>query len=55
MTPIPRIPAKKYPQADRPAKMVFRVKGSGTEGALYEGQTLIVPCATCGKHLAKPS
>ena len=51
--PIPRIPADKY--APKAAKVRFRVKGSGSEGNVYEGQKLVIPCTNCGKHLAKPS
>lgn len=50
MTPIPRVSSKHY---DRPARVRVRVKGSGTEGAVYEGQRLIQPCRNCPKTSLK--
>ena len=52
MTPTPRVSAAKY---DPPAARVrVRVKGSGTEGVVYQGQRVIVPCKNCSKPSPKP-
>lgn len=52
MTPIRRVSAKKYhpppAEPDRAAKVRFRVKGSNTEGNLYQGQQIIRRCKNCG-------
>jgi hypothetical protein len=50
-TPIKRVSAKKYPPKDRAAKMRFRIKGE-TDGPIYEGQKIILPCKGCGKPAA---
>lgn len=48
MNPLPRVSAKHYGEQPRPAKVVMRIKGSGTEGTLYEGQRIVRECRTCG-------
>jgi len=53
MTPIRRVSPAKFAQPEsRPAKVKVRVKGSGSDGAVYEGQRLIVPCSNCGSKSA---
>jgi hypothetical protein len=49
MKPLPRVSAKHYaPQPARSAKVIWKIKGSGTEGTLYEGQRIVRECRTCG-------
>lgn len=45
-TPIARVSASKY---DRPARVRVRLKGE-TDGPVYEGQRVVVPCKTCGQR-----
>jgi hypothetical protein len=47
MTPLPKVSPSKY--APRAAKVRIRIKGSDSEGVLYEGQRVIKPCRNCGK------
>ncbi len=49
MTPLPKISAAKYdPLPARPARVRVRVKGSNSEGILFQGQYAIGPCYNCG-------
>ena len=43
MKPIPKVSAAKY----EAAKVVIRVKGSGTEGTLFHGQEILKQCPNC--------
>ena len=47
--PIPTVSARAY---ERAAKVRMRVKGSDSEGAVFEGQVEVIPCRGC-KPLAK--
>ena len=48
MTPTPRVSAAKYaPPASEAAKVRFRVKDSGTDGVVYQGQQVVTPCKNC--------
>jgi len=47
---VPLPLAKKLPVTHRPAKVRWRLKGSGTEGHLYQGQHLHTPCVGCGSR-----
>jgi hypothetical protein len=44
-TPLPKVSASKY--APAAAKVIFRVKDSGTQGVLYQGQRVVTPCKNC--------
>lgn len=39
----------------RPAKTRWRIKGTNTEGTLFQGQTLIRTCANCRPTPGHPS
>jgi hypothetical protein len=49
-----KVSANKYKMITLPderssAKVKFRVKGSESDGVLYQGQQLIAPCRNCPK------
>ena len=49
MKPLPKVSAEKYdPPPARAAKVIVRVKGSGTEGVTFQGQHAIKGCSNCG-------
>ncbi len=43
--PLPKVSASKY--ATPAAKVRIRIKGSGTEGVVFQGQRVITPCKNC--------
>lgn len=43
---IPRVPARKYQEANRAASILWKVKGN-KDGDVYQGQVLISPCKSC--------
>jgi hypothetical protein len=50
--PLPRVSAKHYAKAgedtaSRAAKVRFREVGK-TDGHVYQGQVIVIPCRTCG-------
>lgn len=46
--PLPRVSAGHYAAAEpRAAKIRYRLKGE-SDGPIYQGQRILVPCATCG-------
>lgn len=50
-SPVP-IPAVSGGAYERAAKVRIRIAGSDSEGAIYQGQNLIVPCRGCGSKSA---
>jgi hypothetical protein len=52
--PTPKVSASKYP-AQAAAKVILRVKNSGTAGTLYHGQQLIRQCSNCPPNPAPVS
>jgi hypothetical protein len=53
--PLPRVSAKHYAAAPADAAMIrFRLKGE-TTGPVYQGQKVIIPCASCGSKTTDPA
>lgn len=53
MKTIPRVSAKHYGLVQpRTAKVRFRIKGE-TDGPIYQGQTKIKACQSCGQSRIK--
>lgn len=50
--PRPKAPCKRRrpEKKDRPAKVRWRVKGSGEEGHVYQGQVIVQRCSGCGQR-----